>query len=149
MDSQLGRRAVKQLNVLILENHWVASVRGDEFARTLVLAQPNGVLTELNADAFFVELGLVPNSGLVKSLVALDEQGRVRIDARNRTSAEGIFAAGNVTDAFADGDQHWLGEGAKAALSAYEYLRPNRCQTKRSWSRRGGDRHGHAAWPRG
>jgi len=118
----LGRRLRAAPNVTILERHWVDRVEGDEYARKLVLTQWNGVATELHADAFFVELGLLPNSGLVKGLVALDATGRIKIDARNRTSAPGIFAAGDVTDAFAEQVLIALGEGAKAALSAYEYL---------------------------
>ena len=122
LDSQLGQRLVAQLNVLILEGHAVNSVIGDEFARTLVLRQPNGGLTELHADAFFVELGLMPNSGLARGLVAVDEQGRIKIDAHNRTSAPGVFAAGDVTDAYAEQVLIAIGEGAKAALAAYDYL---------------------------
>ena len=122
LGGRLGRRLQRLSNVLVLEGQWVDSVRGDEFARTLVMTQPNGVTTEIHADAFFVELGLVPNSELVKGLVALDEQGCIKIDARNRTSAEGVFAAGDVTDAYAEQVLIAIGEGAKAALSAYEYL---------------------------
>ena len=122
LGSRLGRRLQRLPNVLVLEGQWPDAVKGDEFARTLVVTQPNGITTDLHADAFFVELGLVPNSGLVKGLVTMDEQGRIKVDARNRTSAEGIFAAGDVTDAYAEQALIAIGEGAKAALSAYEYL---------------------------
>jgi len=50
------------------------------------------------------------------------KDGRICIDNRNRTSMPGIFAAGDVTDAFAEQVLIAIGEGAKAALSAYEYL---------------------------
>ncbi len=122
LDSQLGQRLYSLHNVVVLEGQWVDSVQGDQFARALVLTQPNGVTTPLHADAFFVELGLIPNSELVKGLADLDEQGRIKIDARNRTSAPGILAAGDVTDAYAEQVLIAIGEGAKAALSAYEYL---------------------------
>jgi len=46
----------------------------------------------------------------------------VVIDNRNRTNCLGLFAAGDVTDAFAEQVLIAVGEGAKAALSAYEYL---------------------------
>jgi alkyl hydroperoxide reductase subunit F len=122
LDSQVGRRLQSLSNVVVLEGQWVDSVKGDEFARTLVVTQPNGVTTDIHADAFFVELGLEAKSELVKGLVALDEQGRIKIDTRNRTSAAGVFAAGDVTDAYAEQVLIAIGEGAKAALSAYEYL---------------------------
>jgi alkyl hydroperoxide reductase subunit AhpF len=122
LDSLLGRRLQSLSNVVVLEGQWADSVKGDEFARTLVVTQPNGLTTDIHADAFFVELGLVPNTELVKGLVALDEQGRIKIDSRNRTSAAGVFAAGDVTDVYAEQVLIAIGEGAKATLSAYEYL---------------------------
>jgi alkyl hydroperoxide reductase subunit F len=99
-------------------------VEGDEYARRVV-ARGNGEARVVPGDVFFVEFGLIPNSGLVAGLAALDEAGRIRIDARNRTSAPGIFAAGDVTDAYAEQVLIAIGEGAKAALSAYEYLLEN------------------------
>ncbi len=69
-------------------------------------------------------MALVPNSGMVAELVDLDREGRVKIDARNRTSVPGIFAAGDVTDTYAEQVLVAAGEGAKATLSAYEYLLP-------------------------
>ncbi len=122
LDGPLGKRLRARANVAVVENQRVTSVVGDEYARTLVLTRPNGLTTDLHADAFFVELGLTPNSELVKGLAALDAQGRIEVDARNRTSAPGLFAAGDVTDAYAEQVLIAIGEGAKAALSACEYL---------------------------
>ena len=121
LDSPLGRRLRASPNVLIMEGCTLKEIKGDEFARELVV-QKNGERHTIRADAFFVELALTPNSGLVKHLVELDEAGCIKIDQRNRTSAPGIFAAGDVTDAYAEQVLIAIGEGAKAALSAYEYL---------------------------
>jgi thioredoxin reductase len=121
LDSPLGERLRGAAHVTILEGFQVERITGDGFARSIVVAQ-NGDRREITADAFFVELGLVPASDLLADLVARDPQGRIRIDGRNRTSAPGIFAAGDVTDAFAEQVLIAVGEGAKAALSAYEYL---------------------------
>ena len=54
----------------------------------------------------------------------LDDQGRVIVDNLNRTTCPGLFAAGDVTNAFAEQVLIAVGEGAKAALSAYDYLLP-------------------------
>jgi thioredoxin reductase len=121
LDSPLGQRLSAMTNVTILQGYQVRQVRGDEAARSLVIAC-NGEAHELHADAIFVELGLIPNSHLVAGLVERDAEGRIKIDVRNRTSAPGIFAAGDVTDAYAEQVLIAIGEGAKAALSAYEYL---------------------------
>jgi thioredoxin reductase len=121
LDSVLGRRVLAAKNVEVLEGFQVERVLGDQYARSLVLTR-NGERREIQADAFFVELDLVPQSDLVAHLVERDERGRIRVDSRNRTSAPGIFAAGDVTDVFAEQVLIAIGEGAKAALAAYEYL---------------------------
>jgi len=59
---------------------------------------------------------------MVKGLVEMEADGRIKIDAQNRTSAAGIFAAGDVTNAYAEQVLIAIGEGAKAALAAHEYL---------------------------
>ncbi len=121
LDSAMGRKVLSSPNVKVLEGWRVQEVQGDEYARKLVLAQ-NGNKKELAADAFFVELELLPQSELVAGLVARDERGHIMVDARNRTSTDGIFAAGDVTDVISEQVLISVGEGAKAALAAYEYL---------------------------
>ena len=121
LDTPMGANVLKAENVEVLEGYQVEEVLGDDHARTLVVSK-NGDRTELNADAFFVELELQPQSEIVKDIVELDEQDRIKIDARNRTSTEGLFAAGDVTDVIAEQVLIAVGEGAKAALAAYEYL---------------------------
>jgi thioredoxin reductase len=121
LDSVLGQRITKNPKVEILENYKVEAVLGDTHARKLVVRQ-NGSRRELEAEAFFVELELRPRSEAVAGLVPLDEMGRIKIDATNQTGVEGIYAAGDVTDVFAEQVLIAVGEGAKAALTAYEYL---------------------------
>jgi alkyl hydroperoxide reductase subunit F len=111
-------------NVTILEGHEVVEVKGDEYARSVVIKDPAGKLSELNADGTFIEMALIPNSQMVADLVELDDQGRIRVDCGNRTNVPGLFAAGDVTSGFAEQVLIAVGEGAKAALSAYEYLLP-------------------------
>jgi thioredoxin reductase len=60
----------------------------------------------------------------VEHLVELDEQGRIKVDNYARTSVPGLYAAGDVTNTYAEQVLVAVGEGAKAALSAYEYLLP-------------------------
>ncbi len=121
LDSVLGQRVLAARNVEVLEGYRVEQVIGDQYAHTLVLTR-NDERREVRADGFFVELDLVPQAELVAHLVERDERGRIRVDSRNRSSAPGIFAAGDVTDVFAEQVLIAIGEGAKAALSAYEYL---------------------------
>lgn len=124
LDTPLGAKLRTADNVTILEGLDVLEVRGDQFARTLVLKDQAGKILELEADGFFVEMALNPNSNMVAHLVDLDDTGRIKVDCANRTSVPGIFAAGDVTSGFAEQVLIAVGEGAKAALSAYEYLLP-------------------------
>ena len=121
LESPMGRRVLAAANVEVLEGYKVEEVVGDEYARR-VRIRKNGTTRELEADAFFVELDLVPQSEIVASLVKRDGRGRIQVDSRNRTSADGIFAAGDVTDVISEQVLISVGEGAKAALAAYEYL---------------------------
>jgi thioredoxin reductase len=121
LDTPLGSRLLAHPNVALLEGYRVERVVGDQYARALVVKK-GADEREIAANAFFVELGLLPNSGPVSNLVECDSKGRIKIDARNRTTAPGLFAAGDVTDAFAEQVLIAIGEGAKAALAAYEYL---------------------------
>jgi alkyl hydroperoxide reductase subunit F len=121
LDSAMGTRVRQSPNVEILEGYQVEKVEGDEYARTITIAG-NGEKLQLTADAFFVEIDLVPQTDIVAELVKLDRAGRIVVDSRNRTTCEGIFAAGDVTDVISEQVLISVGEGAKAALSAYEYL---------------------------
>jgi thioredoxin reductase len=122
IDSLLGRRLEETGKVSWLPGYTVKEVRGDRYVRSLVVQSAASGEKEICADGIFVELALIPNSGIVIDLVELDQEGRIIVDARNRTSHPGIFAAGDVTDGFVEQILIAVGEGAKAALGAYEYL---------------------------
>lgn len=121
LDTAMGRKVLAASNVEVLEGYRVEEVIGDEYARRIRIRR-DGAERVLDADAFFVEVDLVPQSDIVGHLVDRDELGRIKVDARNRTSRDGIFAAGDVTDVIAEQVLISVGEGAKAALAAYEYL---------------------------
>lgn len=82
----------------------------------------NGTPKTITLDGLFVEIGLIPNTEIVKNLLALNAAGEIKIDAHCKTSVEGIFAAGDVTDVPYKQIVISAGEGAKAALAAYDYL---------------------------
>ena len=70
----------------------------------------------------FVQIGLVPNSQVFDGLVELNAHGEVVVDDRCRTSAQGVFACGDLTTVPYKQIIVSMGEGAKASLSAFEYL---------------------------
>ncbi|HNB46745.1 MAG TPA: alkyl hydroperoxide reductase subunit F, partial [Burkholderiaceae bacterium] len=70
----------------------------------------------------FVQIGLVPNSDFVKGTVELSRFGEIMVDAKCHTNLPGIFGAGDVTTVPYKQIIIATGEGAKAALSAFDYL---------------------------
>jgi len=76
----------------------------------------------LAVDGVFNALEPSPNSGPVAGLAELDASGYVRVDTGCRSSRPGLFAAGDVTDVHREQVLVAVGEGAKALLSAAEFL---------------------------
>jgi alkyl hydroperoxide reductase subunit F len=124
MSTPLGKKLQAAGNVRVIKSCEILEVQGDDFARKLVLNDESGKRIELEADGMFVEKDLTPNSNMVKDLVKLDDQGRIIIDCGCRTNVPGLFAAGDVTNNYQEQVLVAVGEGAKAALSAYDYLLP-------------------------
>lgn len=99
----------------------IKEIRGNDFVTGIVVATPDGE-RELAVEGVFVEIGQVVSSDFVKNLVQLSSQGEMVIDELNRTSVPGIFAAGDATTVPFKQTVISAGEGAKAALAAYNYL---------------------------
>ena len=74
----------------------------------------------LSLDGIFVQIGLAANSSVFKELVSTNRFGEIEIDAHCRTSRPGVYAAGDVTTVPFKQIIISMGEGAKAALSAFE-----------------------------
>ena len=77
-------------------------------------------LHDVELDGVFVQIGLVPNSAPVKDRVETNRAGEILIDGHCRNSAPGTYAAGDVTTVPFKQIVIAMGEGAKAALSAFE-----------------------------
>jgi alkyl hydroperoxide reductase subunit F len=74
----------------------------------------------IELDGIFVQIGLAANSGVFKDVVSVNRFGEIEIDAHCRTNQPGIYAAGDVTTVPYKQIIISMGEGAKAALSAFE-----------------------------
>jgi len=70
----------------------------------------------------FVQIGLVPNTEWLKGTLELSRHGEIVVDAKGRTSVPGIFAAGDVTTVPFKQIVIAAGDGAKAALGAFDHL---------------------------
>jgi len=81
-----------------------------------------GKVEKIVLDGIFVEIGSMPNSQLVKNLVILDKNNKIKIDKFCHTNVKGIFACGDITNVAYEQIIIAAGEGAKAAISAFNYL---------------------------
>jgi alkyl hydroperoxide reductase subunit F len=122
-DEALMQRVESFGKVRFLDYHEILRVEGkDKLEAVVVRDRGSGEEARIEADGLFVEIGLLPNSDPVKKLAVLNEIGEVVVDCYCRTDIPGLFGAGDVTDVPHKQIIISAGEGAKAALSAYDYL---------------------------
>jgi thioredoxin-disulfide reductase len=122
---EILQEKVKSLGkVEILLNKEVKEIKGERNIDSLLYQDKISQKSErIPIDGVFVQIGSVPATAFVKSLVDFNEKDEIKIDTKTcATSTPGIFAAGDVTDIKYKQIIIAAGEGAKAALSAYEYL---------------------------
>jgi alkyl hydroperoxide reductase subunit F len=82
----------------------------------------NGDSKHVELEGVFVQIGLVPNSEWLKGTLELTKHGEIVVDARGQTSLPGVFAAGDVTTVPFKQIIIATGDGAKAALGAFDHL---------------------------
>lgn len=122
-DEVLKNKLSSLENVKILTSSAAQSVTGNLFAEGLkILNRDSNVVEEIKTDGIFVEIGTVANTSFVSDILDINANSEIKIDSVNKTSVEGIFAAGDCSDVRYKQVIIAMGEGAKAALSAYEYL---------------------------
>lgn len=129
-DSQLRADAVLQRklhslpNVRVITSAQTTEVLGDGSKVTgLVYRDRIGHDDHrLELEGIFVQIGLLPNTEWLKGTVALSPRGEIEVDAHGRTSVPGVFAAGDATTVPYKQIVIAMGEGSKAALSAFDHL---------------------------
>ncbi len=107
----------RKKNIEILLKEEVGSFSGDGNRMNRIVLKSG---RELEADAGFIYIGFVPNSGMVD--VDKNSEGYMAVDLNMKTSEKGIFACGNVIRRNAQIVSS-AGEGAISALSARHYLK--------------------------
>ncbi len=107
-------------NVTLIRNAIPKEVKGDKFVTRLVYTDINGKDIELPTTGIFVEIGALPTTEFVKDIVKLDAFNRVIVDPRNqRTSMQGIWAAGDCTDGLYHQNNIAAGDAIKALEDIY------------------------------
>jgi alkyl hydroperoxide reductase subunit F len=119
--SPLGKKIKDSGKAEFLTDCTVKEIRGNTSPEKIITESKTGE-GEIPVRGVFIELGYIPNTGLFSRLVRMNREKRIIIDENNETSVTGLFAAGDVTNVNAQQVVIAIGEGANAALSAYNYL---------------------------
>ncbi len=122
-DPVVIERVGRYRNLNRYQGYTVTEFTGDTVLRGVrIRKMGESEVVDLAVRGAFIAIGLEPNSSIVSHLVDLNERGEIVINPDCSTSYPGIFAAGDVTNAFGKRIIIASGEGAKAALAARRYI---------------------------
>lgn len=109
-------------NTKIFTSVAVKEVKGDGKSVSYIIYEDSNSGTEhtFETSAVFVQIGLLPNSQFLGGIVDTNNFGEIIVDAKNRTSVPGIYATGDVSSIPYKQIIISMGDGAKAALAAFE-----------------------------
>lgn len=123
-DAVLQRKLASLPNVKIVTSAMTTEVHGDGSKVTGLSYKDRNhdTLHRVDLEGVFVQIGLAPNTEWLKDTLALTNRGEIEVDYRGETSIPGVFAAGDATTTPYKQIVIAMGEGSKAALSAFDYL---------------------------
>ena len=123
-DAVLQRKLRSLENVTIFTHAQTTEITGDgQKVNGLVYKnRSTGELHTVGLEGVFIQIGLIPNTDWLKGSVELSKHGEIIVDARGQTSVPGVFAAGDATTVPFKQIIIAAGDGAKAALGAFDYL---------------------------
>jgi thioredoxin reductase len=124
-DEVTVKKVLSHPNMKAVTNTELVEIKGEKFVKTLVyLDKKTGQKVDLPVSGIFVEIGSMPNTDFLKDVVNLNETGHVITDPSNqKTSTEGIWAAGDVTDGLYHQNNIAAGDGTKALEDIYLHIR--------------------------
>ncbi|PPT58681.1 alkyl hydroperoxide reductase subunit F [Xanthomonas arboricola] len=123
-DEVLQRKLRSLHNVRIITSAQTTEVLGDgqKVTGLVYKDRTGGDIQHVDLEGVFVQIGLLPNTEFLKGSVALSPRGEIIVDDRGQTNVPGVFAAGDATTVPYKQIVIAMGEGSKAALSAFDYL---------------------------
>ena len=117
-------KVVERGNIVRVLKRVPIEIGGSRFVEWIKVKNvETGEVEELRVNGVFIEIGRSVKSDFLKGFVDLDDEGQIIVDSLCRTSRKGVFAAGDATNVPYKQAVIAAGDGAKAALSAYEYLK--------------------------
>ena len=109
-------------NITVHTGSHVSALQGETFLSGITIKDEQGKEQTISLDGVFIEIGWLPNTDMVENLVQLNEKKEIIVDINGHTSIPGIYAAGDVTSVKSKQIVIASGDGAKAALEAFEYI---------------------------
>ena len=105
----------------------IVEIKGNQVVESIVIKDNgHGKNREIKVNGVFAEIGYSAKTAFIKDIVEVNAKGEIVTDKNSNTSQKGVFACGDVTDSAYKQIVISAGEGAKAALQAYKYLRLER-----------------------
>lgn len=112
----------KKENIELVCNVTIDEITGTQFVQGIKYTQA-GEKKELTVEGIFVEIGQVPNTAYVKDVVEMTASNTIKVDPRTqRTSTDGIWAAGDCTDGLYHQNNIAAGDAVKALEDIYVWL---------------------------
>jgi thioredoxin reductase (NADPH) len=122
-DPILQERAFANPKVRFVWDSTVDEILGEQSVTGVKVRNlKTGEVTQIDTEGVFPYIGHVPNTGIFKGLLDLDENGFIKSEGNTRTNVPGIFAAGDVVDHVYRQAITAAGEGCKASMEVVWYL---------------------------
>ncbi|MDX9839719.1 MAG: FAD-dependent oxidoreductase, partial [Azoarcus sp.] len=122
-DAVLQKKLYSLPNVTVIKSAQTTEVTGTDKVNGLMYKdRTTEEVKRIELEGIFVQIGLLPNTDFMKGSIELTRFGEVIVDAKGQTSVPGIFAAGDCTTVPYKQIIIAMGEGSKAALSAFDHL---------------------------
>lgn len=123
-DKELKENVLNHEKVEIINNAKTTEVFGEQFVKGLKYEQ-DGEEKQLDIEGIFIEIGHIRNTGMVRDLVELNDRNEIIVDKSGKSSHDGIYAAGDITDLPGKQTIIAAGDGSRALLSAFDYISKN------------------------
>ncbi|HEY1399096.1 alkyl hydroperoxide reductase subunit F [Roseateles sp.] len=123
-DAVLVRKLESLPNVVILKQAQTSEFTGTagKLDGLNYVDRATGESKRVEVEGVFVQIGLVPNTEWLRGTIELSKHGEIIVDAKGQTSVPGVFAAGDATTVPFKQIIIAAGDGAKAALSAFDHI---------------------------
>ena len=118
------QKVLKNPKMKAITNANTTEIEGDKFVSGLVYKDgESGETHEIQTEGIFVEIGLVPNTKFIEDFLELSEYKQIVIDSKNqRTSVDGVWAAGDCSDGLFHQNNIATGDAVKALEDIYNYI---------------------------